>query len=595
MQKSKLKVKIQNYSSGFTLIELLIVIVIIGVLATVFVSNYLGVRQKANDSQRKSNLRQIHAALELYRYNQGIYPSSLQSCPTVSPTYLGDPTCTVTYMQKIPTDPKGTSYYNGGNYYYTAPGGTSYTLCACLENTNDTQGAANTTCGTIAYSPPVISAPSPRLGFFSRIANLVQESVSLGKKEVSGLFSKLASLVPKSGTPKTSVIPQAAAATSYWTVSYQTGQSYISSLTFDSFNKVIYAGSGNNGIIYRCPTSTGCTSSANWTVSFSIPGAYIGSLTFDSFNKVIYAGTSNNGTIYRCATSTGCTSSANWTVSYQGPVSSSAVLTFDSLNGVIYAGLGNLLNSPIYRCATSTGCTSSANWSLSYTTTEPSISSLTFDSSTPNGVIYAGSVSNNVNGTIYRCATSTGCTSSANWTVSYQTGQRQINSLTFDSLNGVIYAGVYNNSTVSYIYSCATSTGCTSSANWIPFYLGPVGSYIGSLTFDSSTPNGVIYAGVNTGNGTIYRCPTSSICTVSYSTTESAISSLAFDSFNGVIYAGTGNNGIIYRCDTLTGCTAPPTPTPTLTPTPTPPPPTPTPTPPPVRPCTGKFFFLQSQ
>jgi|SRR3989344_3426320 len=142
---------------GFTLIELLIVIVVIGILAIIFFANYIGVRERANDSKRKSELRQIQHALELYRYDQGAYPTpSLLNCPTGGPfpfTYFGNPTCNVTYMQKIPADPKGTTYYNGGNYYYTSTG-TSYTLCACLENTNDNQGATNNTCvGAPAITP----------------------------------------------------------------------------------------------------------------------------------------------------------------------------------------------------------------------------------------------------------------------------------------------------------------------------------------------------------------------------------------------------------------------------------------------------------
>ena len=134
---------------GFTLIELLIVIVIIGILATIFFANYLGVRQRARDSQRKSNLRQIQAALELYRYGQGTYPVPgtyglyPANCPTSGPLVGG----TETYMKNIPCDSKGISYYNSGNYYYTS-GGTSYTLCACLENIYDSQGAANSACST---------------------------------------------------------------------------------------------------------------------------------------------------------------------------------------------------------------------------------------------------------------------------------------------------------------------------------------------------------------------------------------------------------------------------------------------------------------
>src|SRR3989338_1818510 len=193
-------------SEGFTLIELLIVVAIIGVLATVFISNFIGVRERARDSQRKQDLRQIQAALELYRYDLGTYPDTV-NCGNSLSDELTPPTY---YMKKVPCDPlqaPATTYYNNGSYYYTAPPeGTSYTLCACLENTNDNQGAANSTCGTgvasvpiAASTPAVVSVPLSPAGFFPNIANLIQGSVSLGEREVSGLFSKLAALIPKFG------------------------------------------------------------------------------------------------------------------------------------------------------------------------------------------------------------------------------------------------------------------------------------------------------------------------------------------------------------------------------------------------------------
>lgn len=129
--------KFLKSSFGFTLIELLIVIAIIGILATLLMVNFLNVQQKARDAQRKSDVRQIQSALELYRADQGAYPATLYSadCPTSSSLAGGTPS--VTYMQKIPCDPSGTSWYNSGKYNYSLSGNT-YTLQACIENSKDT-------------------------------------------------------------------------------------------------------------------------------------------------------------------------------------------------------------------------------------------------------------------------------------------------------------------------------------------------------------------------------------------------------------------------------------------------------------------------
>ncbi len=134
-----LKFKVQNLlnQKGFTLVELLVVIAIIGILSTLLTANFIGVRQRGRDAQRKSNLRQIQSALELYRADQAKYPltSEFPACGSAFANVSG----TATYMQKVPCDPTGVSYT------YTSSDITKYTLIACLENTNDSDPATKTT------------------------------------------------------------------------------------------------------------------------------------------------------------------------------------------------------------------------------------------------------------------------------------------------------------------------------------------------------------------------------------------------------------------------------------------------------------------
>lgn len=62
---------------GFTLIELLVVIAIIGILATLMLMGYRTIRQRARDTQRKTNTRSFVTALELYfdNGNRQTFPS----------------------------------------------------------------------------------------------------------------------------------------------------------------------------------------------------------------------------------------------------------------------------------------------------------------------------------------------------------------------------------------------------------------------------------------------------------------------------------------------------------------------------------------
>ncbi|MDO8658019.1 MAG: prepilin-type N-terminal cleavage/methylation domain-containing protein [Candidatus Levybacteria bacterium] len=122
-------------SRGFTFIELLVVIAVLAILIalTVFLINPALQFKKGRDAQRKSDLRQIQAALEMYRSDNGGYPNSIAlNCPLVGiKTYFGNPACTLTYLQKVPADPN-----QGINYYYFGASN-NYCIRACVENTQD--------------------------------------------------------------------------------------------------------------------------------------------------------------------------------------------------------------------------------------------------------------------------------------------------------------------------------------------------------------------------------------------------------------------------------------------------------------------------
>lgn len=138
------KKNINKFQQGFTLVELLIVIAIIGVLAALLMANFIGVRQRARDAQRKSDLKQIQSALELYRSDIGSYPgctsSSCNFPNTTNPKTCGASALfnsgSTTYMQKVPCDPS--SSYNSSVYAYWSDG-SSYYIAACSENSSDSQ------------------------------------------------------------------------------------------------------------------------------------------------------------------------------------------------------------------------------------------------------------------------------------------------------------------------------------------------------------------------------------------------------------------------------------------------------------------------
>ena len=131
--------------------ELLIVIGVIGILASVLIAVLNPIRQinKARDSQRKNDLKQVQQALEQYYSDFENYPtiscfSSNTLCWSVvngASNLLGANASN--YIKKMPVDPKtsGSDCTSASSYgyKYVASGGTSYTLVTRLENTSDSQ------------------------------------------------------------------------------------------------------------------------------------------------------------------------------------------------------------------------------------------------------------------------------------------------------------------------------------------------------------------------------------------------------------------------------------------------------------------------
>jgi len=100
--------------SGFSLIEVMIVVVILAILATLLVPHVMGRTEDAKRAAAKAQIQSIESALQLYRLDNGLYPSNEQglqalvSKPAKGPT----PTNWKTggYLQKIPADPWGHAY-----------------------------------------------------------------------------------------------------------------------------------------------------------------------------------------------------------------------------------------------------------------------------------------------------------------------------------------------------------------------------------------------------------------------------------------------------------------------------------------------------
>ena len=64
--------------TGFTLIEIMVVVVILGILGALIVPNIIGRPDEARVTAAATDIQAIGNALELYRLDNGHYPSTEQ-------------------------------------------------------------------------------------------------------------------------------------------------------------------------------------------------------------------------------------------------------------------------------------------------------------------------------------------------------------------------------------------------------------------------------------------------------------------------------------------------------------------------------------
>ena len=90
--------------NGFTLVELMVVIVIIGLLATVVLINVMPSQDKALVTKARADIATLGQAMEMHRLDQMRYPASLQALAERRPGGGGG------YVRNLPKDPWGRPY-----------------------------------------------------------------------------------------------------------------------------------------------------------------------------------------------------------------------------------------------------------------------------------------------------------------------------------------------------------------------------------------------------------------------------------------------------------------------------------------------------
>jgi general secretion pathway protein G len=101
-------------NAGFTLIEIMVVVVILGILAAIIVPSIVDQPGKARIAAAKQGVQGIESALNLYKLDNFVYPTTQQGLEALSAPPQGDPPARNWkpggYLKSTPKDPWGNPY-----------------------------------------------------------------------------------------------------------------------------------------------------------------------------------------------------------------------------------------------------------------------------------------------------------------------------------------------------------------------------------------------------------------------------------------------------------------------------------------------------
>lgn len=97
---------------GFSLIEIMVVVVIMGILASIVVPRIMSRPDEARKVKAKQDILAIQNALDLYKLDNGFYPTTNQGLEALvkKPTTPPVPNHWKAYLKSLPIDPWGRPY-----------------------------------------------------------------------------------------------------------------------------------------------------------------------------------------------------------------------------------------------------------------------------------------------------------------------------------------------------------------------------------------------------------------------------------------------------------------------------------------------------
>ena len=113
-RKPQARKKIAHWQRGFTLIEVMVVLLIIGIMASMIAPQILGSQEEAQLKKAAVDIQSLESALEMYKLRNNTFPTSEQgldalvTAPTIDPiprNYQEGG-----FIRRLPNDPWGNPY-----------------------------------------------------------------------------------------------------------------------------------------------------------------------------------------------------------------------------------------------------------------------------------------------------------------------------------------------------------------------------------------------------------------------------------------------------------------------------------------------------
>lgn len=99
---------------GFTLLEIMVVIVILGILASLVVPNLMGNKDQADRQKAVSDIVALENALDMYKLDNSRFPTTEQGLEALVSKPQGEPEPrnykSDGYIKRLPQDPWGGAY-----------------------------------------------------------------------------------------------------------------------------------------------------------------------------------------------------------------------------------------------------------------------------------------------------------------------------------------------------------------------------------------------------------------------------------------------------------------------------------------------------